>query len=344
MRELKYHDVGGPGSAHPELEEIAAYLDGRLSAAERRGITAHLSVCTECLELFTETAHALEETSAGTAGGEVVPFDRPRRSPRRWLPAAAAAAALVALGFAGYRLLYAPPEMVVADLIEPLEGSRNVPAAVWTGRILRGGEQPETDIFKALSFLVGAHLVGFQAAVEAGDPEAAGAAAQRVANLLDGAGYLDAEFERFREAQLDLTAERPAPTSRYTRLVHENTQALEDTFFEVHFDFGKWTQAGYIAARTGSREWFERRANRRFLSYLLRQDEEPIEPEARAALERIREVWDRGELGPAELAALTGQFEEILDRYQDLREQDTLLFEDKPWAEGPQPWGKPPGS
>ena len=326
MRELKYHDVGGPGSAHPELEEIAAYLDGRLSAAERRGITAHLSVCTECLELFTETAHALEETSAGTAGGKVVPFDRPLRSPHRWLPAVAAAAALLAFGFAGYRLFLARPSMVVADLVEPLGESRAVAEAVWTGRVLRGGgEEEDSTAFRALSFLAGAHLVGFQAGVEARDPEAAGAAAQRVANLLEQGDFLENEAKRFRAAQFDLF-ERKVPTSRYARLVEKNSGPIEESFLEIPFDLGKWTHAGYIAARTGSREWFERRKNRRFLSYLLRQGEKEIEPEARKGLERIGQVWDRGELRPAELAALAGQFEAILQRYQALSEQDELFF------------------
>ena len=327
MRERKYEVVSGGGSsAHPELEEIAAYLDKRLSAAERRGITAHLSVCTECLELFTETARALEETSAGTAGGKVIPFDRPLRSPRRWLPAAAAAAALLAVGFAGYRLLLAPPSVEVAELVEPLAGTRGAAGAVWTGPVLRGAEEGDSGADRALSFLVGAHLVGFQAAVEVGDSAAAGDAARRVANHLDQGYFLDEEVKRFRAAQRALLDEKkPAPTSNYAKLVEANDEVIRDSFAEVHLAFGMWTQAGYIAARTGSREWFERRANRRFLSYLLRQDEEPIEPEARKALARIREVWDRGELRPAELTGLAGQFGAILQRYQALSEQETLF-------------------
>ncbi|HVF60883.1 MAG TPA: zf-HC2 domain-containing protein [Thermoanaerobaculia bacterium] len=339
MRELKYDEVGGSGSAHPELEEIAAYLDGRLSAAERRGITAHLSVCTECLELFTETAHALEETSAGTAGGEVVPFDRPLRSPRRWLPVAAAAAALLAAGLAGYRLLLAPPSVEVAELVEPLAGGRGAADAIWTGPVYRGGEDQPTEAFYAKSLLVGAHLVGFQTAAAAGDSRAAADAARRVANYLDENGFLPEETKKFRDAQLALGADRPGAASldlararalvSFARaLVKETSEPIEDSFSEVHLPFGEWAQAGYVAARTGSREWFERRKNRRFLSYLLRLDEKDIDPEALEALERIREVWDRGELGPAELAALAGQFEAILQRYQALSEQDPLFSEE----------------
>lgn len=341
MRELKYNEVGGPGSAHPELEEIAAYLDGRLSAAERREITAHLSVCTECLELFTETAHALEETSASTAGGEVVPFDRALRSPRRWLPAAAAAAALLAVGFAGYRFLLVPPSVDVAELVEPLVGSHGAAEAVWTGPVYRGGEDQPTEAFRAKSLLVGAHLVGFQTAAAAGDSRAAADAARRVANYLDESGYLPDETKRFRDAQLALGAGRPGlarrDLSRALALVKETSEPIEESFSEVYLPFGEWAQAGYVAARTGNHAWFERRKNRRFLSYLLRQDDEEIEPEARKALEKIRVAWDRRELRPVELAALAGQFEAILDRYQALSERDTFF------VEGPTPPIRPPG-
>jgi Putative zinc-finger len=342
MRELKYEAVGGGSSGHLELEEIAAYLDGRLSEAEQGGITRHLSVCEECLELFTETAHALRETDAETAGGYVVPFVRPSRHSRQWLPYAAAATVLLALAVPRYLLLWAPREMEVAEVLEPLMSTRDLARAraelaqaradlgrarvIWEGTTYRSGEEPETDAPRALSFLVGAHLVGFQEAVKVGDPIAAGEAGRRVANYLSQGYFLDAEKERFRKAVTALE-EQGAPTSRYAGLIEETSEAIDDSFAGPSYELGKWAQAGYIASRIGNRVWFERRANRRFLSYLLRQDEEPIEPEARAALERIREVWDRGELRPAELAGLAGQFEAILQRYQVLSEEDTLSGE-----------------
>jgi hypothetical protein len=217
----------------------------------------------------------------------------------------------------------------VAELVEPLAGNRGAVGAVWIGPVLRGGEQEDTGGDYALSFLVGAHLVGFQTAVEVGDSAVAGDAARRVANHLHQGYFLDEEEKRFRAAQLALLAEKkPAPTRDYAKLVEANDEVIRESFAEVHLAFGMWTQAGYIAARTGSREWFERRKNRRFLSYLLRQDDEEIDSEARKALERVREVWDRGELRPAELAALAGQFEAILQRYQALSEEDPLFSEE----------------
>jgi len=237
----------------------------------------------------------------------------------------------LAVGFAGYRLLLAPPSVEVAELVEPLAGSRGAAEAVWTGPVYRGGGVQPTEAFRAKSLLVGAHLVGFQTAVAAGDSRAAADAARRVANYLDENGFLPDETKRFRDTQLALGADRPglasrdlararALLSRARALVKETSEPIEESFSEVHLPFGEWVQAGYVAARTANRAWFERRANRRFLSYLLRQDDEEIDSEARKALERIRQVWGRGELGPAELAVLATQFEAILQRYQALSE------------------------
>ncbi len=364
MRELKYEGVGGGSFVHPELEEIAAYLDGQLSRAERAGITRHLSVCTECLELFTETAHVLRETSAETAGGDVVPFVRPSRPSWRWLPYAAAAMVLFALAVPTYRLLpeatieaarqrfrpivktlafWAGREMEVAEVLEPLTATKDLeqvraelvlaradserPPVIWKGETYRGGEQPEAEAFRALQVLVGAHLVGFQEALEAGDAMAAGDAGRRAANYMMSQGILlESEEKRFSDAVIDLEV-KGAPTSRYSRLVEQTSQAIEDSFAGPSYELGKWAQAGYIASRIGNGAWFERRVNRRLLSYLLRQDDE-IDPEARKALENIRQVWGRGKLRPAEIAGLSGQFQAILDRYEDLSDQDTLFYED----------------
>lgn len=323
MRELKYEVVGGGSSGHPELEEIAAYLDGRLSRSERAGITRHLSVCDECLELFAETKHNLGATSAGTAGGEVLPFASRPSLTWRWLPYAAAAVLIVVIGVAGYRA--STPELILGELLKPLQETPGLAAAVWQPEVLRGLPKGISEA-SVLSFLAGAHLVGYRVAVAAEDSDVAGREAQQLANQFEAAGELDSAVRQLREAQFAL--EDGQSTRKFAGLIEEASAAAEARFFPVHLDFGTWAQGGHIAGRTGNRAWFERRKNRRFLSYLLRQDEEEIEPEAREALEGIREVWDRGEMGPAELAALAGRFEAVLERYQRLSEQETFFPEE----------------
>jgi tetratricopeptide (TPR) repeat protein len=65
-------------TACPDLESIAAYLDGRLSDPERARITEHLASCEECYALFSESAQT-----------HVVPEKRTtnERIWRGWFPA-----------------------------------------------------------------------------------------------------------------------------------------------------------------------------------------------------------------------------------------------------------------
>ena len=80
---------------HPSLESLAAFTEGRTTAAERELIVRHLPQCSECYTLVAETAsHLQNEMEAGKAQGAP-------SAPWWWLAAAAAAAAIVvvALGF-----------------------------------------------------------------------------------------------------------------------------------------------------------------------------------------------------------------------------------------------------
>ena len=77
----------------PDLETLAAYLDGRLSARERADVTAHLADCADCYFVFTEAAQTHVTSRA-------VEPTRPMRSwwtrPRVMWPAVASALATAA--------------------------------------------------------------------------------------------------------------------------------------------------------------------------------------------------------------------------------------------------------
>ena len=53
----------------PDLETLAAYLDGKLSAADRDRVTGHVASCETCYFVFTEAAqtHSAAEITAATA-------------------------------------------------------------------------------------------------------------------------------------------------------------------------------------------------------------------------------------------------------------------------------------
>ena len=92
----------------PDELELAAYVDGLASEAERTSLEAHLARCPLCLEAVVEARR-----SAGDTVREAAPLVVARaqalvaaRQQRTWRAAAgwaAAAAASIALGFAGLR-------------------------------------------------------------------------------------------------------------------------------------------------------------------------------------------------------------------------------------------------
>src|SRR3954452_4585329 len=96
-------------SSCPSDEELAAFLDGVLSASDRVRITAHLADCESCYEIFAGAVHFQQDVPALEQKGRVVTFPSKDGGggirKRWWIPAAAAAVLAVGLSFAGYRTL-----------------------------------------------------------------------------------------------------------------------------------------------------------------------------------------------------------------------------------------------
>jgi tetratricopeptide (TPR) repeat protein len=119
---------------HPGAEQLAAYVDGGLSAADRANIERHLADCADCRSIVAETVAFVAADGASAAS------DRPFRS-RRWLTWAAglAAAALIviAVGFgAGGSVarLFNPPSDQ-PELQELIAALANEPARPVEGRL-----------------------------------------------------------------------------------------------------------------------------------------------------------------------------------------------------------------
>ncbi len=115
---------------HPDLESIAAYLDGRLTDRARASITEHLTSCEDCYAIFRESA--LTRVDAETPRESIVDrvsawFTPPRLA---WSTAgtalAAAAAVLLVVGYA--RIMLPPADAELRALV----------AAVGTDRPIEG--------------------------------------------------------------------------------------------------------------------------------------------------------------------------------------------------------------
>ena len=77
------------GAPHPDLIGLAAFVDGRLSEAERRACVSHLAQCAECRAIVATYARgAAPESGSGAAAASVAARPRFRGVPA-WLPIAA---------------------------------------------------------------------------------------------------------------------------------------------------------------------------------------------------------------------------------------------------------------
>jgi hypothetical protein len=79
-----------------------------------------------------------------------------------------------------------------------------------------------------------------------------------------------------------------------------------------HFELGKWTEAGRLAAYGGQAAFFAASENRQSLQWFRRN---PPKPEVKNALNQIDESWPEGSLTFPSKKKLADQFEEVIKPY-----------------------------
>lgn len=341
-----------PTQTHPSLEELAAFLDGKLEGEERARVIQHLDECPDCYETFAGTARFLqEEEKLGkqTQGGRVVPFPLGRggsdRAPlRQWLPLAAGVILVAGLAGIGYVSLFAPPRIEVVALAKPLARTPGEEqTSFWS--VNRGGDDGGTG-GTAASFLMGAWLLDRQISLAAHRLEDAGEFSRRIGVVLRGFGK-EYEKNRFLDDHIKEDAiHNPQARAKFVQdlldSAEEREDALEDIGEPDYLACGKWTEAARIAAATRNAEFFKQRNNRRFLLYFLKEHREDFESaESQEPLESLpdhREEWGRirkdleavaqildqgGDLDAKILGTLEGKLGEILTTYNRIYEADS---------------------
>lgn len=311
---------------HPEVEEIAALLDGRLEGVERGHLVAHLADCEDCYEIFAETARFLgEEATAGTAPEEPAvetetparPADGPgtgrvlRPDSDRWrrtalVTAAVAAAAAIALvvwspaasffGFGDY-----PP--TVAELAGALstESAARAVGGTWDGhgwRVMRGAG-PALAPEEERAFQIGVRVVEMDVALAADDRRLATDITydleKRLAaiNLADPLRILYAGDEGIRGglAEGRAAAELLALNRQGDQLLgpdeEDDSPGYVDSFW---YGLGKWAGTAHLAAVAGDGAFFGARRHRR---YLHRVAERELPADVAEPVRRLDELLAR---------------------------------------------------
>lgn len=335
--------------ACPTDEDLAAYLDGMLPKPERARVTAHLADCESCYEIFAGAAHfmqdsapAEEEEKPAAAVARLLPFPFFNKDGggivRRWaIPAAAAAVLVLGIGFTGYRIYFA--DIMAPELVASLQNDADLTSHLHRFTTYRGpGDEPDLFQLQQPSFLVGARLVDLQIRLDKGLVEGTADLLQGIGQGIQSATPIgkDESAQRYLDAAEQLRSGGPGALAKIKAAAPqwEAGLGLKDSPLDEDFlTFGKWTEAGRLAAETRSAEFFSPR-NRHFLtsiSRLLEEDQkgrgqasssqEDFDADAErneaalAELRAIAAIWDRGDLQAGDYPKLAQHFNTILQRY-----------------------------
>lgn len=306
-----------PTSVCPSATELADFLDGKLEPPRRAEVLAHLADCDDCQEIVVAAAAvktALRHNpdpqlalSGAKVLAEIVPLGtRARKAAprvgRRWL--GIAAAALLAVG-----VLYLapshrgdggfPPAGVIVASLQETGDLRAMTADLWRGDANALGFGATLAPAK-IAFRSGVLLTDFEVAAAAGDAAAAEAVVARLNPLLAG----PAESSALANA---LAAVVRGDTEGAAADCAELAHALELRLPAQPAAFGRWTEAGRLAARARRAAYFQRADVREF----PRELDAPPAPIARE-LRKVSETLRRGVAGEADYLALERAFEQLL--------------------------------
>jgi len=320
----------------PPLEDIAAFLDGTLAPEERERITEHLARCESCYEVFAGAVHFQEESSAeDTDGRGVLQFPLRDESGRtgwrvpQWTAIAASLVLLTGLGFFIWRNFLTPPRIVVANLVEQIPSRKISAEELYPFNRYRGLEEDTSFSAAQPAFMVGALLVDLRMSLGKGDAKTSEELLDLLSTTLKKADFMSEAAAKVRS-----DAQKLQKTPSYVRVLAEKAAIreaeLDESYLLPEFlAFGKWTEAGRLAAVTQTQRFFDRRANRRFLSSLLKnppsQGDESLEAVPNH-LQTIEEIWDRGDFSEKDYDALAEHFQKIIKAYESSSsELDDLL-------------------
>jgi len=288
---------------HLDLEDLAAYIEGKLSPAERAAITAHLADCDDCFPVFAEAVRIGQEEEDEAAAADPVlggdpapgPFERrktafhrvpgSRRPANRWLPAAAAAVLALALGTAlhwsiNMRPTVSKPVLLVlnigtavyrpwlpistSEIFASLSGVPGLTEKMSHGPVLRGGSQ-ETGVDSAEAFKLGVLEVDLGLSL-ARDKSRAAEICRQIANILAASGFLEEETNAFRNATSTLLSGK-APYN-LDKSLGQTLEEAKPAFSSGYLDFGRWAEAGRLSAIARNERFFASQKNRSFLAVL----------------------------------------------------------------------------
>jgi len=290
-----------PSESPIDFEDIAALVDGRLEGVDRQRVVEHLAENEASYEIFQEVLQLQDDIGSGLVvdvveasdseeRSEAVSFEARQPRPaawRRWMPSAglaiAAMLATVIIGLSiGGRLNLVPvdpdalpvnsAQLVVGSLESAKERSDLGPLvdrldAEWfsRGKQITRGSARANDMDR-VDFQLGVQIIDLHIAFETAKLGEAKEVTRQLLSLLrnDERSIFFQDQIASCESLLAGLVEGEALSSLdgdRQRLEKELRNAAEKVFF----DFGRWVEAGRLAATAGQNEFFVDRRARRML-------------------------------------------------------------------------------
>jgi hypothetical protein len=312
----------------PDL--VAAFIDGRLSGAERDRVVRLLAESEAAFEIYADAVRARDDLDADT----VVPFPEPRPDPRpdarpdprpdprprHWwrtagVPLAAAAALLIAvLPAVQSRRANATFAMRAESIAQPLTGRPQLAMALrsaldaprWS--VTRGGGSTFVDSTAALR--LGVRATDLQVALAVGDRERAGRAAAEMVELLGSVNLSDAASAEYGDLRKRIAnGDSIGQVIGAAATADDNLRHFLDSRW---YGVGKWLAAGELAARAHSADFFKSSETARFLDAAIRSGS--FAPDEVEALRQVEGVAKRG-MSENEFETVRARFAELIQRH-----------------------------
>ena len=305
MAEIEYFD--------PDL--VAAFIDGKLSGAERERVVKLLAESEAAFEVYSDAVMARSDLQ-GAGPARVV--DGGRR-PRRWwiaaVPVAAAAALLIAvLPAAQARRDNALLAMRAESIALPLTGQPRLAGTLgstldegrWSAN--RGGGS--TVVESAAALRLGVRATDLQVALGVGDRERAGRVAGEMVDLLGSVNLSDAARVEYADLRKRIVSDRVIGQTAAAAATADDR--LRDLLDSPWYGFGKWFAASDMAARAHSAEFFKSAKTARFLEAAIRSGHFP--PDEVESLRQVADIAKRG-VADSEFETIHTTFAELIRRH-----------------------------
>ena len=300
----------------PDL--VAAFIDGRLSGAERERVVRLLAESEAAFEIYADAVRARDDLNADA----IIPLPvRPpvamHRRPR-WLTAGAPLAAAAALLIAVLPRVLSNPAATFAmgpeSITRPLTSRPQLAVALrsaldeprWSAT--RGGVSTFVDSTAALR--LGARATDLQVALAVGDRERAGRVAAEMVELLDSVNLSDAARAKYVDIRQRITAgDSIGSINAAAAIADEHLHDFLDTRW---YGMGKWLAAGELAARAHSADFFKSSETARFIEVAIRSG--GFAPDEVEALRRVEAAAKRG-IAESEFETVRETFAKLIQRH-----------------------------